>query len=54
LLQFLNCFKVLQFVRRQTNMTAHTIARAACSWPNHHVFEIYPPCIDAILINDIS
>jgi hypothetical protein len=44
----------VKFVTHQASMAAHSIARAACSWPSHHVFEICPPCIESFLINDIS
>jgi len=44
----------VKFVMRQANMATHTIARAACSWPSRHVFEICPPRIESFLINDIS
>jgi len=43
----------VKFVRRQTNMATHTLARAACSWTSHRIFEICPPCIDSILSNDM-
>jgi hypothetical protein len=44
----------VKFVKRQANMAAHTLARAACSWATHRIFEICPPCIDSILSNDIN
>lgn len=44
----------IKFARRQANMVAHTLARAAYSWSSHHVFEICPPCTKPLLTNDIS
>jgi len=46
-------FKV-KFVRRQTNMVAHTLDRAACSWVSHRIFYSYPSCIEHWLINNNS
>ena len=46
-------FKV-KFIRRQANMAAHTLARAACSWASHRIFYSYPSCIEHYLINDNS
>ena len=46
-------FKV-KFVRRQVNMVAHALARAACSWASHRIFDSYPSCIEPWLINDNS
>jgi hypothetical protein len=37
----------VKFFRRQANMAAHTIARATCSWPSRHAFEICHPCIES-------
>jgi len=42
----------VKFVRRQANMVAHALARAACSWASHCIFYFYPSCIDQWLIND--
>ena len=44
----------VKFIRRQANMVAHTLARAACSWANHRIFYSYPSCIEHWLINDNS
>jgi len=46
-------FKV-KFIRRQANMTDHTLARAACSCASHRIFYFYPSCTEHCLINDIS
>jgi len=42
----------MKFVRRQTNMVAHTLARAVCSWTSHRIFYSYPSCIEHWLINE--
>jgi hypothetical protein len=44
----------VKFVRRQANMVAHSLARAACSWASHRIFDSYPSCIEHWLINDNS
>lgn len=44
----------LKFIRRQANMVARTLARAAYSSASRRVFEFYPPCIEQYVINDIS
>jgi len=44
----------VKFVRRQANMVAHTLVRAACSWASHRIFDSYPSCIEHWLINDNS
>jgi hypothetical protein len=46
-------FKV-NFIRRQANTVAHTLARVACSWASHRIFYVYHSCIEHCLINDIS
>lgn len=42
------------FIRRQANMVAHSLARAANSWTSHHVLEFSPFCIESFFINDMS
>ena len=44
----------VKFVRRQANMVAHSLARAACSWASHRIFDSYPSCIEHWMINDNS
>jgi len=44
----------VNFFRRQANMVAHTLARAACSWVSHRIFYSYYFCIEYWLINDNS
>jgi hypothetical protein len=46
-------FKV-KFVRRQANIVAHTLARAACFWASHRIFYSYYSSIEHWLINDNS
>jgi ribonuclease HI len=38
---------VVKFIKRQTNMVAHTLARAASSWAEFYNFETLPLCITA-------
>jgi ribonuclease HI len=45
-------FKV-EFVKRQANMVAHTLARAAISWSRRCIFETLPTCISTLLINEM-
>jgi ribonuclease HI len=44
---------VVKFVRRQANMVAHSLARAAISRPRRDVIDILPPCIATLLYNEI-
>jgi hypothetical protein len=43
---------VVKFIKRQANMVAHTIARAAISWPSRYIFESLPHCISSLLLNE--
>ncbi|GAU49043.1 hypothetical protein TSUD_237000 [Trifolium subterraneum] len=52
MLSFNSDFEV-KSVRRQANMVAHTIARAAISWPSRYVFDLIPPCINNLLYNEM-
>ncbi|XP_045828732.1 uncharacterized protein LOC123920515 [Trifolium pratense] len=45
-------FKV-KFIKRQTNMVAHTLARTAVSWSYRCTFETLPHCITPILNNEM-
>jgi hypothetical protein len=45
-------FKV-KFIKRQANMVAHTLARAAISWSSRCIFETLPLCISQLLINEM-
>jgi ribonuclease HI len=44
---------VVKFIKRQANMVAHTLARAAISWPCCCSFETLPICIANSLINEM-
>jgi hypothetical protein len=44
---------VVKFIKRQANMVAHTLARAAISWSSCCVFETLPSCISSFLINEM-
>jgi hypothetical protein len=43
----------VKFIKRQANMVAHTLARAAVSWPSRCTFETLPLCITSILFNEM-
>ncbi|GAU16129.1 hypothetical protein TSUD_339990 [Trifolium subterraneum] len=47
-----NNFEV-KFVKRQANMVAHSLARAAYSMSGRRLFESIPRCIDNYLINEM-
>jgi ribonuclease HI len=53
LLHFHSNFEV-KFTKRQANMAAHSLARAACSWSSRMFFNIVPRCIEPIIINEMS
>jgi ribonuclease HI len=44
----------VKFTKRQANMAAHSLARAACSWSSRMFFNIVPRCIEPIIINEMS
>ncbi|GAU41854.1 hypothetical protein TSUD_366010 [Trifolium subterraneum] len=44
----------VKFVRRQANLIAHTLARAANSWASFHRFENIPFCIDRLIFNEMQ
>jgi ribonuclease HI len=44
---------VVKFIKRQANMVAHTLARAAISQPRRCTFDILPHCISTFLINEM-
>jgi ribonuclease HI len=46
-------FKV-KFIRRQANMVAHTLARAAISWASHRFIMYVPPCIASMINNEMA
>jgi ribonuclease HI len=45
-------FKV-EFIKRQANMVAHFLARAAICWASRFTFEILPLCITLLLNNEM-
>ncbi|GAU30606.1 hypothetical protein TSUD_62260 [Trifolium subterraneum] len=44
----------VKFVRRQANLVAHTLARAANSWATFHRFENIPFCIERLVFNEMQ
>jgi hypothetical protein len=44
---------MVKFVKRQANMVAHTLARAAISWSRRCTFEMVPICITQLLNNEM-
>ncbi|GAU19620.1 hypothetical protein TSUD_383140, partial [Trifolium subterraneum] len=44
----------VKFVRRQTNLIAHTLARVANSWASFHRFENIPFCIERLVFNEMQ
>ncbi|GAU27275.1 hypothetical protein TSUD_125560 [Trifolium subterraneum] len=44
---------VVKFIKRQANMVAHTLARAAISWSNRCTFDLLPLCIMPLLNNEM-
>jgi hypothetical protein len=44
----------IKFTKRQTNMAAHTLARAVISWSSRKYFTSTPRCIEPFIINDMS
>jgi hypothetical protein len=44
----------VKFVKRQANLVAHKLARAAISWASHCIFYSIPPCIENQLLNEMS
>jgi ribonuclease HI len=44
---------MVRFVKRQANIVAHSLARAACSWPRRCIFDSLPICIATSLHNDM-
>jgi len=52
LLQHFPNFKI-SFVRRQANYVAHSLARESQLHTRHQVFDLIPPCITTILMNEI-
>jgi ribonuclease HI len=55
IINFLACNQnfMVKFVRRQANMVAHTLARAAISWSRRCTFETLRLCITPLLNNEM-
>ncbi|GAU34839.1 hypothetical protein TSUD_259190 [Trifolium subterraneum] len=53
MLSIRNDFKV-KSIRRQANMVAHTLARAAVSWPSRCTFDLLPTCIELLIDNEMA
>ncbi|GAU48916.1 hypothetical protein TSUD_301710 [Trifolium subterraneum] len=47
----MEAMKEVKFTKRQANMVAHKLARAAISWASRYYLEMIPICIEIILIN---
>jgi len=43
----------VEFIRRQTNEVAHTLAKAATSSTSFHVFHDIPTCITDLIFNEM-
>jgi ribonuclease HI len=52
LLRLHNYFEV-KYIKRQANMVAHTLARAAYSMSRRSIFDSIPCCIETLLNNEI-
>jgi ribonuclease HI len=44
---------LVKFIKRQANMVAHTLARAAIAWASRCIFETLPLCITHLLNNEM-
>jgi hypothetical protein len=44
---------MVKFIKRQANMVAHTLARAAIFWSRRCTFETLPICITHLLNNEM-
>jgi ribonuclease HI len=44
---------LVEFVRRQANMVAHSLVRAAIFWASRQVFDVLPLCITPLLNNEM-
>ncbi|GAU26279.1 hypothetical protein TSUD_224710 [Trifolium subterraneum] len=44
----------IKFTKRQANMAAHTLARAAISWSSRTFFNYVPHCIELFINNEMS
>jgi hypothetical protein len=53
ILSIRNDFEV-KSIRRQTNIVAHTLAKADVSWPIRHTFNLIPPGIESLIYNEMK
>jgi ribonuclease HI len=44
----------VKFTKRQANMVAHTLARAAIFWSSRIYLNSIPPCIEHFIVNEMS
>jgi hypothetical protein len=44
---------VVKFIKRQTNMVAHKLARAAIVWASRYVVDVLPLCITSLVNNEM-
>jgi hypothetical protein len=44
---------MVKFSKRQANMVAHMLARAAISWPRRYIANTLPACIESLLNNEM-
>jgi hypothetical protein len=44
---------LVKFIKRQTNMVAHTLAMAVISWSSRSTFETLPLYITPLLLNEM-
>jgi ribonuclease HI len=44
---------MVKFSKRQANMVAHALARAAISWPRRYIVNTLPTCIETLLNNEM-
>jgi hypothetical protein len=50
----LNSNFVVKFIKRQTNMVAHMLARTTISWFRRYIADTIPLCIIILLNNEMS
>jgi hypothetical protein len=45
---------MVKFIKRQTNIVAHTLAKAATVWASRCVFDVLPLCITLLVNNEMT
>ncbi|KAK2448506.1 hypothetical protein QL285_007764 [Trifolium repens] len=45
---------MVKFIKRQANMVAHKLARAAISWSRRYIVNTLPVCIATLLNNEMN